>query len=94
MLERDIERRLTALVRRKGGLTYKFTSPGNVGVPDRIVITPRGEVWFVELKTEAGQLSPMQRHQLERLRGMGCNVVVTYGWEETRAVLEAVFHGV
>ena len=42
MRESEIERRLVQQVRKHGGLCYKFTSPGNPGVPDRIIITPDG----------------------------------------------------
>ena len=91
MLERDIEKKLTRLVRELGGLCYKFVSPGNDGVPDRIIITPKGSVWFVELKTETGRLSPRQRYQIERLRKHYCGVLVTYGWEETERLVKAVF---
>lgn len=34
MRERDIERILVDEVRRLGGRAYKWTSPGNAGVPD------------------------------------------------------------
>ena len=54
MLEKDIERKLIAGVKRAGGKAYKFVSPGNVGVPDRIVIWPNGVIHFVELKTSKG----------------------------------------
>ena len=40
MKESVIEARLVRLVRSRGGLCFKFVSPGNPGVPDRIVITP------------------------------------------------------
>ena len=40
MRERDIEKILTEEVKREGGRAYKWTSPGNAGVPDRIVIFP------------------------------------------------------
>lgn len=91
MLERDIEKKLARLVKELGGLCYKFVSPGNDGVPDRIIITPEGEVWFVELKTETGRLSPRQRLQIDRLRGHNCNVVTVYGWEETERWTREVF---
>lgn len=94
MTEKDIESRLVREVRRRGGLTYKFVSPGNVGVPDRIVITPRGEVWFVELKTETGRLSRMQEYQLERLREGNANACAVYGMDDMLRVLEAVFREV
>ena len=59
MLEKDIERKLVAGVKRAGGKAYKFVSPGNVGVPDRIVIWPNG-VEDVQRRTfeVAGSPSP------------------------------------
>lgn len=93
MLERDIEKKLTALVKELGGLSYKFVSPGNDGVPDRIIITPKGSVWFVELKTKTGRLSPRQKLQLERLRDHHCNALVVYGREDAERTIRAVFCG-
>lgn len=69
-LERDIERRLVWHVERLGGKAYKFTSPANRGVADRVVCLPGGEVWFVELKRPGGKLSKLQEQfaiQMERL---------------------------
>ena len=40
MREKDIEKILVAEVRKLGGRAYKWVSPGNDGVPDRIVIFP------------------------------------------------------
>ena len=55
--EANLERSFCNRLRKAGCLVYKFVSPGNDGVPDRIVITPGGRVIFVELKTERGKLS-------------------------------------
>lgn len=79
MLEKEIERRMCEMIRKRGGLTYKFTSPGNVGVPDRLIITPTGVVWFVELKTETGRLANIQKWQIRELEKRGANVRVVYG---------------
>lgn len=79
MLEKEIERRMCEMIRKRGGLTYKFTSPGNVGVPDRLVITPTGVVWFVELKTETGRLSKLQKHRIAELEERRVNVRVVRG---------------
>lgn len=68
--ERDIEKELKEAVEASGGLCYKWISPGNNGVPDRIVILPGGEICFVELKTATGQVSPIQRAQLRKLAKM------------------------
>ena len=78
MRERDIERTLVREVRRAGGEAYKWVSPGNDGVPDRIVILG-GEVIFVELKSETGRLSAVQKLQIDRLRKLGQEVVVVKG---------------
>ena len=61
MKESRIESRLVRMVRDRGGLCYKFVSPGNPGVPDRIVITPAGRTVYVELKTEVGRLAAIQK---------------------------------
>ncbi len=61
MRESQIERRLVQGVKERGGMCPKFTSPGLPGVPDRIVITPKGRVIFIELKTEIGKLANIQR---------------------------------
>ena len=46
----------------------KFVSPGNDGVPDRIIVLPGGGVIFVELKDTKGKLMANQRVQISRLR--------------------------
>lgn len=87
--ESDIERRLVQGVRdRWGGIAYKWVSPGNDGVPDRIVVFPRGLVVFVELKTEAGRLSARQAVQIRRLQNLGHYVTVLYGMEDVEAFIE------
>jgi hypothetical protein len=46
--ESSIESYLVRKVKEHGGLCYKFVSPGNPGVPDRIIITPTGKTVYVE----------------------------------------------
>ena len=90
MLESEIEKRLVREVRKMGGMAYKFVSPGNAGVPDRIVIMPGGEVWFAELKAEGGRLSPPQKRQIGKLRGLGMKVAVIRGMEGLEEWLDEV----
>jgi len=61
VLERQIEAYLVKRIKALGGMAYKFTSPAHKGVSDRIVCLPNGQTWFVELKTEGGRLSPLQK---------------------------------
>ena len=51
MKEREIEGKLRDAVKAMGGVCWKFTSPGNAGVPDRIILMPQGHMAFVEVKT-------------------------------------------
>ncbi|MCQ5028688.1 VRR-NUC domain-containing protein [Flavonifractor sp. DFI.6.63] len=91
MKESKIESRLVQMVRERGGLCYKFVSPGNPGVPDRIVITPGGRTVYVELKTEIGRLAAIQQWQLEEMRKRGADVRVLKGLEQVKAFVEEVF---
>ena len=72
-----------------GGMAYKFVSPGNTGVPDRIVILP-GVITFVELKTETGRLSPGQKMQIGKLKDLGVKVVVIHGMKEREEFLNEI----
>lgn len=88
MREKDIEKILMTEVKKLGGRAYKWVSPGNDGVPDRIVILPNREPIFVELKTEKGRLSPLQAVQIDRLMSLGQHVEVLYGPDEVKRFLE------
>lgn len=89
MSEKDIERRLVQGVKKLGGRAYKFVSPGNAGVPDRLVVLPGGAVLFVEVKTPSGRLSPSQRLQARELARMGAHVFIVWGAQEVDMFLQA-----
>jgi len=91
MKESSIESRLVRMVRDRGGLCYKFVSPGNPGVPDRIVITPAGRTVYVELKTEVGRLAAIQKWQHEEMRKRGADVRTLKGLDQVKAFVEEVF---
>lgn len=90
MLESQIEKKFVQKIKQLGGAAYKFVSPGNVGVPDRLCITPQGKIIFVELKTETGKLSQLQTVQIAKLQKLGQEVRVLYGWAEVEAFLNAL----
>ena len=79
MKEKEIERVLVEEVKRLGGRAYKWVSPGNDGVPDRIVILPDRPPVFVELKSETGRLTRLQVAQISRLKNLGQDVQVVKG---------------
>lgn len=88
MLEKDIEKVLVAEVRKLGGRAYKWVSPGNGGVPDRIVVFPNRPPVFVELKAENGKLSALQTAQIRRLRELGQAVYVVKGIDGVSAFFQ------
>ena len=90
MTEKDIERFLVNGVKKQGGVAYKFVSPGNAGVPDRLIIMPGGRVYFVELKTDTGQATTLQKRQMERLQRLGCRVNLTYGLDGVKDLLDRI----
>lgn len=73
MLESGLESAIRRHVKLCGGYAYKFISPGNPGVPDRLCVFPGGQVIFVELKQPGVKdgLSPQQRKTINYLRGLG-----------------------
>ena len=61
MREKTIEAKLVKAVRIMGGLAPKFVSPGFDGVPDRLVLLPKGKIAFIELKAPGGRASDNQK---------------------------------
>ena len=73
--ERDVEAHLVARVKAAGGTAYKFTSPGRVGVPDRLVVLP-DRLFFAELKAPGKRATAGQAREHDRLRDLGQDVYV------------------
>lgn len=76
MREKDIENYLRDQVKKAGGKAYKFESPGNDGVPDRLVVFPDNRIYFVELKAPGKKPRPLQIKQINDLKKFGCTVLV------------------
>lgn len=78
--ERDVEKYLKERIEAKGGLCWKFTSPGMQGAPDRWC-TLYGIQFFVELKRDSGRLSKVQEYQIQQLRHQNVPVFVIWNKE-------------
>jgi len=59
--ESDLERECRRHVHLLGGRLPKWTSPGDSGVPDRILLLPGQPPVFVEFKAPGAELRPKQR---------------------------------
>ncbi len=88
MLEREIENYLNDNIKKLGGRAYKFVSPGNRGVPDRMILLPGGRIIFVELKTKDRYPTKLQRVQIKRMRDLGADVRVIRGMDAVKDFLD------
>lgn len=76
MRESVIEEYLRNQVKALGGRAYKFVSPGNKGVPDRLVLLPNGRAMFVELKATGKTSTELQLKKQKDIRALGFDVSV------------------
>lgn len=73
--EKRVEQDVRDYAKSKGWLCYKFTSPGNNGVPDRIFFR-EGKTLLAEIKQAGKKPSPRQEMQINALRRAGMAVYV------------------
>lgn len=91
MLEKAVEQYLVNEVKKIGGKAPKWVSPGNTGVPDRIVLLPGGRTYYIECKRPKGGItSARQKLWRTYLTDLGHNIRQTYTKEEVDAFIEEV----
>lgn len=88
MLERTVENYLKR--KAKPWLCLKFTSPGTVGVPDRIVIAPGGKTFYVEVKAPGKKPRPSQLAIHRKFEKLGHKVFVVDDYESVDRALEVM----
>lgn len=88
--ERDIENYLRDRVKKLGGIAYKFESPGNAGVPDRLVLLPGGQVHFVELKAPGKKPTALQLAQHRKINKLHSRVLIIDSKEKVDRFIEWV----
>ncbi len=90
MREKQIEQALIKAVKQKGGICPKWVSPGYAGVPDRIVLLPKGRAAFVEVKRKGENPRPLQVHRHRQLRALGFKVYVLDDTKDIEKILREV----
>ena len=90
MTEKQIEQKLVKAVKAKGGLAPKFVSPGFDGVPDRIVLLPRGRIAFIELKAKGRKMRPLQVRRKRQLESLGFSVYCVDAAEQIGGILDEI----
>ena len=90
MREKAIEKKLVMVAKRRGGMAVKFTSPGTNGMPDRLVLLPKGRMGFVELKAPGKKPRLLQELRMRQLRRLGFYAAVIDGPEQIGGVLDEI----
>lgn len=86
-LEKEVEGKLTDMVKSLGGWCLKWVCPGWSGVPDRILLLPGGRVFFVETKRPKGsKVAALQKWWRKQLMGLGFTVWHVYDTDQIATV--------
>lgn len=88
--EKSHEEKFRKGVLKRGGKAYKFSSPSNSGVFDRLVVFPGNRVFFVELKKTGEKLSPLQTIFKQEVEAMGCQTFLVDSDETAQLFFHAV----
>ena len=90
MREKAVEQQLVKAVKQHGGICPKFTSPGYDGMPDRLVLLPKGRMAFVEVKAPGKKPRPLQINRHELLQKLGFKVFVLDEPEKIGGILDEI----
>jgi len=88
MREAQLQRTLRERLKKLGFATRKVQWVGCRGAPDLLVLFGSSHE-FVEVKTQGGKLTPLQRREHEILRAGGFHVHTIYGEFGVKLYLEA-----
>ena len=77
-------------MKKRGGIAPKWVSPGMAGVPDRLVLLPKGKIAFVELKAPGEEPRPLQKAMMRRIGRLGFPVYVIDRKESIEKMLDEI----
>ena len=92
MRESELERKFCREVEKLGGMPLKFVSPNFRGVPDRVVLLPKGRAVFAEIKRPGEKLRPLQVYRKGQLEGIGFPVWVIDSVKKVTEFCDTYFH--
>lgn len=90
MLEKEIEKALVKRVKALGGICLKLVSPSMDGLPDRMVLLPKSNFAFVELKAKGKKPRPLQVKRIDGLRKLGFKCFVIDDKEQIGGVIDEI----
>ena len=90
MREKEIEQALVKKINDRKGLCIKFTSPSMTGIPDRIILLPKGKIGFVETKRPGGEPRPIQKKRIRQFKDLGFKVYVLDSKENIDEIIKRI----
>ena len=90
MNEKLIERKLVEAIKQKNGIAIKLTSPSFTGLPDRMILMPKNNLYFVELKTTGKKPTERQVYVLNQLHNLGFFATVIDNQSKLDSFLETI----
>lgn len=87
MRESEIEKKVCDYAKSKGWLTYKFVSPSNRGVPDRIWLK-NSHIVFVEFKAPNKMPTKLQEKVISKIQSQGFSVYVIDNVEKGKELVD------
>ena len=88
MLESVIQKKTAKKAEDLGFFTRKIETPFKKGFPDRMFISPKGKLFFIEFKSSVGKLGKLQVKTIEELRVYGQTVYVVNNLEQGLTILK------
>ena len=83
-----IEAKVVRLAKSRGYYCRKYVTPNHRSSPDRILISPTGDVFFLELKRPGGKPTPNQMREHARIRAFRRPVYVVDSFEQALVILD------
>lgn len=86
--ESELENKCRKEAERRGYKLWKWVSPGNAGVPDRILLRP-GRVTFIEMKAGDGKLRKLQDYRVKQLCALDQDVATVDTYKQFMELLDS-----
>lgn len=86
--ESVIEKKVCDYAKSLGFWVKKFQSPGNWAVPDRIFVSPRGALFFIEFKRKGKPTSVAQAREHSEMREFRLKVYVVDSFDDGKFILD------
>jgi Holliday junction resolvase len=76
MRESELQAKIIKHYEAKGYMVIKIIQTNKNGIPDLLLIKEGVHPFFIEVKTDQGKLSDLQKYRIEQLKKYGCKTEV------------------